>query len=227
MLRPLRRSTLPTDPYRAPHKALRTALGRLLEHAGRTDFGDVASIGAFRVELEAVVQLLTTHARIEVQFVDPLLGSHEVEIASSIQHDHRALERKLHEVCGALHVIDELLGENGDGDVDEGRDRGHAFYLALSRFVAEYLVHIADEEERALPALRRHVGEGELAQTLDRARETVDPGEWAKNWALVLTSASHHERVALLAASGLPELRQIARIALTEEEWRELAIELG
>jgi hypothetical protein len=216
-----------SDPYRGPHKALRTALGQLLASAGRTDFGDLASIERFRVELEAVVQLLTTHARIEVQYIDPLLGAHAPDAASAIQHDHVELERELHRVGGGLHAIDEMLGVDGDGDRAAAREQGHAFYLALSRYVADYLLHIANEEEHAMPALRRSVDDATLGEALARARASIDPVEAAKTTALILASMSHPERVALLSAAGSAELRTIARLALREEDWRALADELG
>jgi len=186
------------DPYRTAHKAIRAALGRLLESAGRTDFGDPASIDRFRAELEAVCELLGTHARIEVQFLDGLLGSHEPTHASHIQHQHADLERQLHSVTSGLHRIDEALGPDCDGDRDDAREDGHAFYLALSRFVASYLIHIADEEELALPALRRHVDDATLRDTLARAAATVLPEEAARTAALVFASITPPERIALL-----------------------------
>jgi hypothetical protein len=185
------------DPYRTAHKAIRAALGRLVESAGRTDFRSPASIDRFRFELERAVELLSTHARIEVQFLDGLLGPHEPLQASHIQHEHVDLERELHAVMSRLHRIDETLGPEGDGDRDDASEQGHAFYLALSRFVANYFLHIADEEEQALPALRRHVSEATLREVLDRARATVSPDEHARTTALVLASINDVERLAM------------------------------
>lgn len=185
------------DPYRVAHKAIRAALGRLVESAGRTDFGSPGSIDRLRVELELAVELLSTHQRIEVQFLDGLLGSHEPTHASHIQHEHVDLERELHAVTSRLHRIDETLGLEGDGDRDDATEQGHSFYLALSRFVASYFLHIADEEEQALPALRRHVSEATLRHALDRARATVSPDEHARMTALVLSSINDAERLAM------------------------------
>jgi hypothetical protein len=182
------------------HKAIRAVLGRLLESAGRTDFGDPGSIDLFRSELEAAVELLATHARIEVQFLDGLLGAHEPTQASHIQHQHVDLERELHAVMAGLHRIDEVLGPEADGDREEAREDGHGFYLALSRFVASYLLHIADEEEHALPALRRHVDDATLRDALARAEATVSPEEAARTAALVAASINATERSALLRA---------------------------
>jgi hypothetical protein len=179
------------------HKAIRAVLGRLLESAGRTDFGDPESIDLFRAELEAAVELLSTHARIEVQFIDGLLGAKEPTQASHIQHQHVDLERELHAVMGGLHRIDEVLGPENDGDREGAREDGHAFYLALSRFVANYLLHIADEEEQALPALRRHVDDATLLDALARARATVSPEESARTAALVHASVNAPERLVL------------------------------
>jgi Hemerythrin HHE cation binding domain len=215
------------DPYRAAHKAIRLALGRLTESAGRTDFGDVASVDRFRVELEAVVEMLTTHARIEVQFLDPLLGTHDHVCAAGIQRDHRTLERKLHEVSGGIHAIDEILGVQGDGDVRVARARGHACYLQLTRFIADYLQHLADEEEQALPTLSQHVDGATMADALARARESVDPGEAARMTALMLSAMSHPERVAFLRASGSEALRMLARAVLGDVEWKAVERELG
>lgn len=124
------------DPYRWSHKAIRTVLGRLLESAGRSDFGDLAAVQRFRAELEGAAMLLATHARIEVQFIDGLLAMHDAPHASHIQHEHVGLERDLHRVASGLHHVEEALGWDGEGDVREARARGHAFYLGLSRFIA-------------------------------------------------------------------------------------------
>lgn len=208
------------DPYRASHKAIRVAMGRLVESAGRTDFGDVASLERFRAELEDVVQMLATHARIEVQYLDPLLGAHDHAQAASIQHAHTALERKLHGVSGGIHALEEIL--DGGGGPSEARERGHAFYLELTRFTADYLHHIADEEEQALPSIRRHVDDAALEAALSRARQTVEAGEAARMTGLMIASVSHPERVALLRASGSEELRWIARMVLTPADWKAL-----
>ncbi len=194
--------TARTDPYRAPHKALRCALGRVLESAGRTDFGDRESVERFRAKLEAMVQLVTTHARLEVQYIDPLLGAHAPDEASELQHHHVELERKLHRVGAGLHAIDELLGSDGDFDREAARELGHSFYLALSRFVAVYLLHIADEEEQALPTLRQHVDEATLAGAVTLARASMDPAESASTTALILQSISPPERLALLSGAS-------------------------
>jgi hypothetical protein len=185
------------DPYRSAHKAIRASLGRLLESAGRTDFGDPTSIDRFRAELETAVELLTTHARIEVQFIDVLLAAHDPLHASHIQHQHVDLDRELLAVMGGLHRIDEELGPDDDGDRENARVQGHRFYLALSRFVARYFLHIADEEERALPLLRSHVSEDALRDALARARATIPPDELARTTALVRESISDPEREAM------------------------------
>jgi len=213
------------DPYRLPHKALRLVLGSLLARAGRTDFGDVGSIAQFRPELDAAVALLADHARFEVRHLDPLLGGHDPESAANVQHQHMDLERELHRAASGLHEVEAILGDDGDGDPDEARERGHAFYLSLTRFVASYLVHVADEEEVTLPALRRFVTDDALREALARARHDVPSDRASYGASLILRAASPFERVALVRAA--PELRTIARVVLSELEWRALEDALG
>lgn len=213
------------DPYRSSHKALRLVLGRLLECAGRTDFGRLGSIASFRLELDAAVSLLAEHARFEVHHLDPLLGGHDPEAAATIQHDHVHLERELHRAASALHEVEAILGDEGDGDLEDARERGHSFYLALSRFVASYLVHIADEEETTLPALRRFVTDETLAGAMAVARARASPAAVSHVGSLCLRALNHPERVALVAAA--PALRPIARAVLTEAEWRALEDDLA
>lgn len=214
------------DPYRAAHKAIRVAMGRLIERVGRTDFADLAAVERVRVELEAVVQLLVTHARIEVQFLDPLLAQHDPSRASTIQRDHASLERHLHEVSGGVHAVDEILGPDGDGDPELARQRGHAFYLALTKFTAEYFEHLADEEENLLPILLQQVDGAVLRDAMARARASVDPLEGAKAVGMMLAAMSHPERVAMLRAPGAEALRVIARLSLDDAEWSALAADL-
>lgn len=213
------------DPYRAAHKALRVVLARLLENAGRIDFGDRASIGPFRAELEAAVHQLSMHARMEVQFVDPLLGSYDPACASAIQHDHVELERQLHHAAKALHEAEQILSDRadpGDRDRADARERGHAFYLALSRVVASYLTHFADEEERVLPLLHRHVPQETLDAALAEARRRLAPIDVAHTAGLMLRAISHPERVALMNEEPSAGLYAVARLTLTDAEWTAL-----
>jgi hypothetical protein len=214
----------PPDPYRAIHKALRVALGDLIACAGRTDFGEAASVARCHVELEAVVAMLATHARVEVQFIDPLLGAHDHARARAIQHDHTTLERQLHAVTAAFDDVEDCLAA---GDASEARARGHAFYLALTRYTAAYFQHLADEEEEALPVLRERVDAAALAAAMAQARASVAPAEAAKVTARMLAAMSHPERVAFLRAAPSEAVRTIARVALDEAEWKALDADAG
>ncbi len=212
------------DPYRASHKAIRVAFGELLASAGRVDFGDLGAVERFQPELEDVVGILATHARIELQFVDPLLGAHDHASAASVQHEHTSLERKLLGVTERFHALAEDLSFGRAGD--EARERGHAFYLQLTRFVAAYLEHMAAEEEEILPALRRHVGEAAIEAAIERGRLSIERTEAAKLSAAVISASTHSERVALLRGPGREELRTIARIVLGPSAWSAVEAEL-
>lgn len=174
------------DPYRLAHKGLRMLLGRLLEVAGRTDFADASALERLREQSMDAVDVLRTHTRIEVLFIDTYLVGPCGD--TDLQREHTELEAQM---FGLVRTLGDLASI---GVAAEARARGHAFYLALSRFVARYLVHMAEEETNALALLHRNVEDATLREVLVAARSAIHEKDRGKSRSAILDAIAPHER---------------------------------
>jgi hypothetical protein len=180
------------DPYRLAHKGLRVTLARLLESAGRADFADARARERIRHESLETVHLLRTHARLEGLFLDPLLTTCASEGADCARHDHAKLESELFTLVLALDSPSE-----GETSTAEARARGHRFYIALTRLVAHYLLHMAEEETRVLALLHEHVDDDLLRRMVVAAESTMSAEESARTSAAIAEGVAPHERESL------------------------------
>lgn len=183
------------DPYRLAHKGLRIVLARLLESAGRTDFASASAREQIRRECLEVVDLLRVHARLEILFLDPLLEACPTEKARCPRLDHATLESELFTLVLAL---DPPAG--CESRPSDARAHGHRFYLALTRLVAHYLLHMADEETRVLAALHRHVDQDLLRQMVSAAQSAMSDAEVASISAAIIEGVAPHERASVVAS---------------------------
>lgn len=186
------------DPYRLAHKGIRVMLARLLESAGRTDFADPRAREQIRQSSLETVHLLRSHARLEALFLDPLLATCTTEGGTSARHDHAKLESELFTL-----VLDLDPPSRCESSTSEVRAHGHRFYLALTRLVAHYLLHMADEETRVLALLHAHVDGDLLHRMMLAAQSTITADEAAKTAAAIAEAIAPYERESLAEASPL------------------------
>jgi hypothetical protein len=176
--------------YRDAHKGLRLMLSELVERAGRTDFGSAQELARLRVEVQTGFALLKAHARLEEAFVGPLLALHCARVADAIEIDHEEQEAKLLELACVLTGIDPARSD--------ALTRGHDFCVRLSRVVGELLVHMSDEEERAMPALWRKLSDESLARVSASLVASIAPEERAVSLKWMLRALNRPERLLLL-----------------------------
>jgi hypothetical protein len=107
--------------------------------------------------------------------------------------------------------------------------KGHAFVVALSRFVGEILVHMADEEEQALPSLWAVLDDAALQRTHQQLVASLGPDEMARDLAWMLPAMNDAERFGMVArvrATAPPEafqsLSALARRVLSPSDWERL-----
>lgn len=177
--------------YRDVHKGLRLLLSELVERAGRTDFGSAAELSRLRNEAYTAFDLLKSHARQEDAFFGPLLEQYCPRVARELDVDHEDQELKLRELACVLTGI--------DPNAQDASSRGHDFCVRLSRVVGELLVHMSEEEQRALPALWQRLSDESLQRVNAALMASITPAErthWLK-W--MLRALNRPERVALLS----------------------------
>jgi hypothetical protein len=207
--------------YREVHKGIRAVLGSLVEQAGRTDFENADEVADLRRATAEGFEILEGHARHETRFVAPLLRTHAREAGEALDGDHEEQSELMVGLLARLEVVD-------PADPSSAAN-GHAFVVALSRFVGDLLVHMADEEERALPALWAAVDDSILQRTHEELLASLSPAEMARSltWMLPAMNASERlEMVARARASAPPEAFQslmgLARRVLAAADWEQL-----
>jgi hypothetical protein len=207
--------------YREVHKGIRAALGSLVDAAGRTDFQDGSEVESLRTATADCFETLEAHARHETRFVTPLLRAHAGEVGKELDGDHDDQTRTVARLVARLEAIDPLS--------PAAAAEGHGFVVALSRFVGELLVHMADEEERALPALWAAMDDAALQRMHQELIASLPPDAMARDLALMFPAMNASERVAMLTrmrATAPPEAYRfvsgLARRVLSPRDWERL-----
>lgn len=177
--------------YRDVHKGLRLMLSELVERAGRTDFHSAAELARLRTEVDAGFGLLKTHARLESIYVGPLLAQCSPRLSDELDVDHEEQEVRLQSLSRVLDQIDPAHAD--------ALARGHAFCVRLSRSVGELLVHMSDEEERAMPALWKEWSDESLARVSAGLVASVTPEVRAASLKWMLRALNRPERLSLLS----------------------------
>jgi hypothetical protein len=207
--------------YRDVHKGIRALLGSLVGQAGRTDFQDVGEIADLRRATVEGFALLEEHARKETRFVAPLLRAHASDVGDDLADDHEEQARRMAGLLAQLEAV--------DPSSPSAAATGHAFVVGLSRLAGELLVHMADEEERALPALWAAVDDAALQRVHQEILASLSPDERTANVAWMLPAMNASERLAMVAhvrATAPPQafafFTGLARRVLSAPDWERL-----
>jgi len=210
--------------FKQVHKGIRALAGDLVAAAGRTDFRSRPEVEALRERVEEAFAVFEAHARHEDGFILPLLRVCAPEVAADGEADHRAQSLRLRDLRSALALA---AGAGPSAPV-----LGHAFVLGLSRFHGEMLVHMADEEERLMPALWAAFDDDALRRVHAALLESLAPSEKLATLRWMLPAISPAERADLLSAlrasappAAYDAIVRVAREALTAEEWARLEAE--
>lgn len=140
--------------FSAPHKALRNVISKFSYSLGNTDFTNPDQLIALKELGNEVFTLLNDHAGIEN---DHLLAALEERVEGASHHDRGDHER-LEKIQDALeHRLKDFTGSEPDAVI-------HAYYIDFSRFHAQYLEHIFEEETVTEKLLQQNFTDEELMQ---------------------------------------------------------------
>ena len=171
--------------YRTVHKGIRAMLFDVAVRAGRTDWDDAVAVAALRIEVQNAFAKLVTHAEHENNTVAPMLEKAAVSVARVIGGAHDDQDVQIQRLM--------LLLDSVDSDA-----RGHEFVVALSRFVGESLVHMADEEEQAMPALWRVFNDAQLIEAHQKVMAAIPPDAMESWMRWIVPSINRSERLMLM-----------------------------
>jgi len=207
--------------YKEIHKGIRTLAHSVTEQAGRTDFGDAEEVARLRQAVERAFAVFESHAAHETAFITPVLQEYAPSLAAESDAEHRAQELRLRDLRAALALA--------AGAGERAPAFGHAFVVGLSRFVGEMLVHMADEEERLMPALQAALDDAALLGIHQALLASLPPEEKAQSVALMLPALNAPERTEMLAGiravappAAFVAMADLARRVLPPAEWSRL-----
>ncbi len=204
--------------YRDIHKAIRAMMNALVDRASRCDFTDSGAVAALREETVRTFVLLESHAEHEDRHVAPIVEQHAAELAHRLEGEHEAQTERMVRLLSML-----------DRRASDAAGRGHAFVVALSRFFAEMQVHMADEEERAMPVIWEALDDAAILAIEHAIVTSIPPAEMMQWMRWFLPALPARDRDAMLEGmkQGAPPeafaaTMQLAREVLPESEVRAL-----
>jgi len=200
------------------HKAIRLGLAEMLVRIGQTAFGDDAAVGALFDEIESLFHKLERHAEVEDTVVAPALEGRAGEVFAT----HACLDRLTAELRA-------LMVRARTSRPDEREVIGRTLYLHFSRFVAEQLSHMAEEEQVLQPLLEWMHSDEELFALHGAVLARLSPEEKLASAPFMVWAAAPNERIALVrgfaAAAGPAVAAEVVKRAgtrLSPAELKEL-----
>lgn len=163
------------QPYRFIHKGLRVLMMRTLQRAGALDARDAGDRAALVGEVELLLTVCTDHLAHENHFFHEPLRQRAPRAVLAFDEDHR----EHLDAIAALRLQLQRVRDAGHEAGDDAAARAYALYLELSRFVAENLAHMAEEETVLTRALWQHFADHEIQQLEDALRAALSPDEAA------------------------------------------------
>jgi hemerythrin-like domain-containing protein len=179
------------DLYGPIHKGLRLASADLMIRLGRLDSQDAAAVSAAMGDLREHLRLAAGHLEHEETFIHPMLAQRQGAAAARLteQHDHH--RHAFAHLEGLIPAV-----ETAGSDARAGRLR--ELYLAFSRFVADDLAHMHEEETVTWPLLCALFTDDELAALEMRIIASIDPPTNIAIMQRMIPAMTRQERAALL-----------------------------
>src|SRR6185295_10130641 len=126
------------------------------------------------------------HAAHEHKHFFPLLAQHAPEIVAQVEEAHDDLEHDLITLTDTIAVAASKRTP----------EHGLAVHRQMSAFVANYLLHILDEETIVMPAIWQHCTDGEINAARLSFQEDQSPAGVVRSRRAILTAITNAELVA-------------------------------
>ncbi|MBY8824686.1 hypothetical protein [Sphingomonas colocasiae] len=178
------------DIYGPVHKGLRRGHCALLQRLATTDF--TRDTTALIADLRMHLMLGETHLADEERFIHTALERHSPGAACDLERDHAHHRARFTEIEAAIDALEAAA------DPRLADERGRTLHLLFSRFVAEDLVHMAEEEESVWPRLCALFSDVELAEIEAEIVGSLPPEIAMGFMQLMVPATNAAERAALL-----------------------------
>jgi hypothetical protein len=173
------------DFFTVIHKGQRKELFAATVLAGTINWEDAAAANDFVAMWSKLTSMLEAHAAHEHKHFFPLLDQHAPEIVAQVEAAHEDLE---HELITLTDVIAAAAGKRS-------REHGLAVYRQVSAFVANYLLHILDEETIVMPAIWQHCSDVEINAARLAFQADQSPAGVVRSRRAILTAITQAELV--------------------------------
>jgi len=210
------------DLYGPIHKGLRRGHCALLQRLATADFTRDSSV--LIADLRAHLAFGATHLADEEGFIHSALEQREPGAAAALERDHKHHRARFVEIEAAIAMLESAISP------DAADACGRRLHLLFSRFVAEDLVHMADEEEAVWPRLCALFSDAEMAGIEAAIVASLPPETAMHCMQLMIPAINPAERAALLgrmkanapAEAYAAVFEHAARPTLTPDELAEL-----
>jgi hemerythrin HHE cation binding domain-containing protein len=180
-----------SDLYGPVHRGLRWAFANLLARLGSTDFGDAREREAALDELDGLLDLCVQHLSHENETFHPALELRRPGSTAALGAEH---DQHLVAIAELRALAARISVRGGDAAAPLGRE----LYLAYSSFVADNLLHMAEEETLLEPLFHAAYSDAELDEMLQGMLARVPPEEKMAFLCVMIPAASREERAKLL-----------------------------
>ncbi len=175
------------DFFSVIHKGQRKELFAATILAGTVDWEDSAVANDYVALWSKVTSMLEAHAAHEHKHFFPLLAQRAPEIVARVEAAHEDLEHELITLTDAIAVAART----------RSREHGLAVYRQVSGFVANYLLHILDEETIVMPAIWQHCTDDEISAARLAFQTDQSPAGVVRSRRAILTAITHAELVTI------------------------------
>lgn len=216
------------DLYVQIHKGLRLSLTALLVRLGACGGDDAQETAELMADLRTQLHVSEHHLANEDLHVHTALDARAPGAGARLDRDHDHHRQSFAEIEAMIAAVEAA-------DVVDRRKRLHALYVRFSLFVADDLVHMAEEEQIILPVLQSLFTDAELIEIETRIKQALAPEELIAFGRMMLPAATRAERVEMCAgirAVAPPPafaaiMEHAARPSLSAADYRQLCEALG
>jgi hypothetical protein len=173
------------DFFTVIHKGQRKELFAATVLAGTIDWEDATAADDFVALWSKLTSMLDAHAAHEHKHFFPLLVQHAPEIVAAVEAAHEDLEHDLLTLTDTIAVAAST----------RIRSHGLAVYRQVSAFVANYLLHILDEETIVMPAIWQHCTDAEINAARLAFQADQSPAGVVRSRRAILTAITQAELV--------------------------------
>lgn len=177
--------------YQAVHKGLRAFMTDTLVRVGHTDAADPQDCADSAEQVRILLHLCGEHLVHESHFIHTAMECRAPGSAGQAEAEHV-------EHVAEIAALRGVLAQTEAASPAQREARWLQLYHALSRFVADNLIHMLLEEQTHNAVLWAHHSDGELMALHDALVASIPPEEMAVHMRWMLPSVSHAERVDML-----------------------------